>query len=89
VDERPVSWTQPMDQVKNDHFWRVFDACLSKLPEKQARIFIMREFLEFNSTEICETLNITTSNLHVMLYRARLGLRVCLEDRWYREGEKP
>jgi len=47
-----------------------------------------REFLGFESDEICETLGITTSNLHVMLYRARLRLRECLENKWFLEGEK-
>jgi RNA polymerase sigma-70 factor (ECF subfamily) len=89
ADERPVSWSQPMESVKTDHFWRVFDTCLNGLPESQARLFMMREFLELESVEICETLKITTSNLHVMLYRARLRLRECLENRWFSEGEKP
>lgn len=88
VDERPAAWSQPMDAVKNDHFWRVFEACLSGLPENQARLFMMREFLELESNEICEMLSISTSNLHVMLYRARLRLRECLENRWFNEGER-
>jgi RNA polymerase sigma-70 factor (ECF subfamily) len=62
---------------------------LSGLPENQARLFMMREFIELESNEICETLNISTSNLHVMLYRARLRLRECLENRWFNEGERP
>lgn len=88
VDERPVSWSQPLESVKSDHFWRVFETCLSHLPEKQARLFMMREFLELSSEEICESLNITISNLHVMLYRARLRLRECLENNWFSGGEK-
>jgi RNA polymerase sigma-70 factor (ECF subfamily) len=86
-DERPASWSQPMESVKNDHFWRVFEVCLSDLPERQARIFMMREFLELDSKEICDSLNVSTSNLHVMLYRARLGLRECLENHWFVTGE--
>lgn len=82
-DERPVTWSQPMESVKNAHFWRVFETCLSGLPENQARLYMMREFIELDSTEICEMLQISTSNLHVMLYRARLRLRECLENRWY------
>ncbi|GAA4098840.1 RNA polymerase factor sigma-70 [Zhongshania borealis] len=86
-DERPASWSQPMESVKNDHFWRVFEVCLSDLPERQARIFMMREFLELDSKEICDSLDVSTSNLHVMLYRARLGLRECLENHWFVTGE--
>ncbi|PCJ90117.1 MAG: RNA polymerase subunit sigma [Porticoccaceae bacterium] len=88
-DERPSSWSQPAESVKDQHFWQVFETCLSGLSENQARLFMMREYLELDSEEICTTLNITTSNLHVMLYRARLRLRECLENRWFLEGERP
>jgi len=88
ADERPATWSQPAEALKDEHFWRVFETCLSGLPENQARLFMMREFLGLETAEICESLNITTSNLHVMLYRARLRLRECLENRWFLEGEK-
>jgi len=88
LDERPVAWEQPMESVKNSHFWRVFETCLHGLPENQARIFMMREFLEFESQEICELQEITVSNLHVILYRARLRLRECLEHKWFQEDER-
>lgn len=86
-DERPATWSQPMESVKNDHFWRIFETCLDALPENQARVFMMREFLDFDSNAICETLDISTSNLHVMLYRTRLRLRECLENKWFLEGK--
>ena len=86
--ERPIAWVEPLEAIKNDHFWRVFEICLNNLPEKQARPFMMREFLELESTEICDTLNITANNLYVTLYRARLGLRECLEDRWFADKAK-
>ena len=89
VDERPAAWSQPMESVKSDHFWQIFEACLSGLPENQSRLFMMREFIELDSAEICENMNISTSNLHVMLYRARLRLRECLENHWFSDGEKP
>lgn len=80
IDERPAGWSVPMESVKNEHFWRVFEACLDGLPEHLGRIFMMREFIELESNEICQTLNISTSNLHVILYRARLRLRECLDN---------
>ena len=87
-EERPVAWAQPMEAVKNDHFWLVFDTCLNELPENQAQVFMMREFIELESNEICESLDISTSNLHVLLYRARLRLRDCLENNWFTEGDR-
>jgi RNA polymerase sigma-70 factor (ECF subfamily) len=88
VEEQPTAWSQPMEAVKNNQFWLVFEACLSGLSENQARLFMMREFLELESHEICENLNISTSNLHVILYRARLRLRECLGNHWFNEDEK-
>ena len=81
--ERPSVWAGPQGSVHSDHFWRVFDACLNGLPEKQARVFMMREFIELESGEICDQLSLSTSNLHVILYRARLRLRECLETGWF------
>jgi RNA polymerase sigma-70 factor (TIGR02943 family) len=86
-EEKPGAWAQPMEALKNDHFWLVFDSCLNDLPANQARVFMMREFIELDSTEICKALDMTTSNLHVLLYRSRLRLRNCLEKLWFIEGD--
>lgn len=87
TEERPADWDKPMEAVKSDHFWLVFDTCLNDLPESQAQVFMMREFIELESDEICDTLDISTSNLHVLLYRARLRLRECLENNWFLGGD--
>lgn len=81
---RPTHWADPIKHVKDIHFWRIFEACLNELPENLSRTFMMREFIGFDSHEMCHTLNISTTNLHVMLYRARIKLRKCLEDRWFK-----
>lgn len=88
-EERPAGWSAPMESVKDAHFWRVFETCLEGLPENLGRIFMMREFLELESNEMCSTLNISTSNLHVMLYRARVRLRECLENSWFNQEQLP
>jgi DNA-directed RNA polymerase specialized sigma24 family protein len=43
----------------------------------------MREWLELDSDEICKELQITSTNLWVLLHRARLRLRDCLQQRWF------
>jgi RNA polymerase sigma-70 factor (ECF subfamily) len=86
--ERPANWGHPQEAVKQDHFWRIFETCLHTLPENQARLFMMREFIQLDVHEICESLDISMSNLHVMLYRARLRLRECLENKWFLKGEQ-
>ena len=89
ADVRPQTWANPEEAIRKGQFWRTFEACLDKLPSSQARVFMMREFIELESDEICDALGITTSNLHVMLHRARLRLRECLEDNWFTNGESP
>jgi RNA polymerase sigma-70 factor (ECF subfamily) len=86
--ERPVTWGNPEASLRETHFWRVFETCLENLPPKQARVFMMREFIELDAKEICDAAELTTSNLHVLLHRARLRLRECIENKWYLEGEK-
>jgi RNA polymerase sigma-70 factor (ECF subfamily) len=83
--ERPLKWQQPDSGIENEHFWRVFDACLNALPERYGRLFMMREFLELTSAEICINEEISANHLNVTLYRARLRLRECLEDNWYQK----
>ncbi|MBW6492945.1 MAG: sigma-70 family RNA polymerase sigma factor [Burkholderiaceae bacterium] len=84
---RPLAWPNPDEAMQTRQFWRVFEACLDHLPPNTIRVFMMREFLGLESSEICEQLAITTSNCHVILHRARLKLRSCMEAGWGRPGE--
>lgn len=84
--EQPQPWANPEQALQSEQFWKVFEACLELLPPRQARAFMMREFLDFDTREICTTLQVTVTNLNVMLHRARLRLRKCLEDGWFSEG---
>ncbi len=86
--ERPVDWGQPEMELENGQFWRVFEACLTYLPENIARVFMMREMLGLNTSEICAELSISESNCWVILHRARMRLRSCLEENWF-DGGKP
>lgn len=83
TDAAPATWGDPEAALQDSHFWRVFEACLDHLPGQQARLFMMREFIELDSDEICIAAGVTTSNLNVTLHRARLRLRNCLEQHWF------
>jgi RNA polymerase sigma-70 factor (ECF subfamily) len=88
MDDRPATWGSPELTLREGQFWKVFEACLDNLPGNQVRVFMMREFIELDTSEICATVGVTVTNLNVMLHRARLRLRECLEDRWFLEGEE-
>lgn len=87
ADERPAHWGNPHEALHQQQFWTVFEICLERLPGNQARVFMMKEFIELDATEICTAVGISTSNLNVMLHRARLRLRECLENNWFARGE--
>jgi RNA polymerase sigma-70 factor (ECF subfamily) len=83
VHERPRNWGDPDATLEQKDFFRVMEACLEKLPAKIARVFMMREWLELETDEICKELGISASNAWVMLYRARVRLRECLDLHWF------
>ena len=82
-----VAWNENDEYIYSSQFWVIFEACLTYLPANQAQVFMMREYLEVSSKEICKTVNITTSNLHILLYRERLQLQNCLSKKIVRENE--
>jgi RNA polymerase sigma-70 factor (ECF subfamily) len=79
----PTNWGDPERSFENKKFWEVFEMCAKLMPAKTARVFTMREVLELSTEEICKELNITATNCWVMLHRARLSLRECLEMKWF------
>ena len=85
-EDRPATWSSPEESLSRKEFWAIFDICLNNLPDRIARVYMMREFLEFDTAEICKQLGISTGNCWVILHRARIGLRECLENRWF-QGE--
>ncbi|MCC4116264.1 sigma-70 family RNA polymerase sigma factor [Aromatoleum toluclasticum] len=85
-EDRPATWSDPEASFSQREFWAVFEACLDHLPDRIARVYMMREFLDLETGEICRRLGITDRNCWVILHRARLGLRECLENRWF-QGE--
>lgn len=76
-------WAKPEAAMSNQQFWQLFEQCLTRLPVKTAQAFMMREVMGLDITEICNSLTITTTNCSVLLYRARMGLRTCLNEKWF------
>nr|WP_295083174.1 sigma-70 family RNA polymerase sigma factor [uncultured Roseateles sp.] len=81
--ESPQDWGDPEHCLRQIDFMRVLEACVEHLPGQQGRLFMMREWLELDSEEICKALGISSTNLWVMLHRARLRLRECLQLNWF------
>ena len=80
---RPADWGDPEQELNSRQFFEVLEACADRLPAAMARVFMMREWLELPTEEICKELGLTATNLYVQLHRARLRLRECLELNWF------
>jgi RNA polymerase sigma-70 factor (ECF subfamily) len=86
-ETKPAEWRNPERDLEQRQFLDMVDFCLEKLPPNTARVFMLREVMELESDEICQELKITTTNLWVILYRARMLLRKCLEQNWFAESD--
>lgn len=81
--EKPSDWGNPDQTLQQVQFFQVLDACMERLPPALGRLFLMREWLELSSPEICKELSLTPTNLYVQLHRARLRLQECLNIHWF------
>lgn len=86
-DAKPASWGDPEHSLHQRQFFDVMALCMENLPANTARVFIMREYMELDVAEIGRELSITAGNIHVILFRARVGLRQCLEKNWFAGGQ--
>jgi RNA polymerase sigma-70 factor (ECF subfamily) len=80
--EMPQVWGSPNGELEQKQFFGVLQNCMEKLPKKLAAIFTLRDIEEEENEKICKDLEITATNAWVMLYRARMTLRKCLELNW-------
>jgi RNA polymerase sigma-70 factor (ECF subfamily) len=84
----PQDWGNPDKVLRNHQFIEVFGHCLERLKPAHAQIFSLKELVGYSIDEICKELDITATNCSVMLYRARMGLRRCLESRWAGDNQE-
>ena len=81
--DRPAEWAvNPTKLYEQKEFFDILYRCLGELPVRQAEAFMMREIDGLSTDEICKALGISATNSWVILYRARMLLRQCLEIKW-------
>jgi len=79
--EPPAAW--PENSLEQQQFFVVLEKCLAALPTKTAQAFMMREHMGFDTDEICQEIGVTPTHCWVLLYRARMALRECLQTNWF------
>jgi RNA polymerase sigma-70 factor (ECF subfamily) len=80
---KPLDWGDPEAAYSRVQFFEVLQICIEELPAALARVFMMREWLELETGQICKEAGVSATNCFVMLHRARSRLRECLEHRWF------
>ncbi|MDX8409580.1 MAG: sigma-70 family RNA polymerase sigma factor [Mariprofundales bacterium] len=82
--QAPSAWREePTALLDRQRMGAQIDQCLHTLPEMQRLVFHAREVVGEDSGAICKRLELSTTNFHVLMHRARLGLRRCLEKHGY------
>lgn len=81
------NWTRPpqgpIEALARGQVRRELEACLAALPDRQRIAYTLREVEGFETAEICNILDVSANNLGVLLFRARNGLRECLEAKGF------
>jgi RNA polymerase sigma-70 factor (ECF subfamily) len=82
-EDAPKEWGINYNQtIEKKEFYGILEKCKSKLQQMQQSVFVMKYLEDLDTEEICKVLGITTSNYWVLIHRAKLGLRNCLEKNW-------
>ncbi|MGQ5525389.1 sigma-70 family RNA polymerase sigma factor [Chitinimonas sp. PSY-7] len=82
------SWPNPLDAVIDQQALATLRTCCERLPTNMASVFLQREYLGFSSDEICQLCSLTTGNVRVILHRARLALRACMDQHFSLTGDQ-
>ena len=87
AEARPAVWDEdPEKALEHTEFRGILTHCLGELPERVANCFTLREMDGLQAPEICAILGISANNFWVMMHRARLHLRRCIDFNWFRKA---
>lgn len=85
----PGTWSAPADAALNtEEFNSVLQFCIQKMPSKLTPVFIAKFIDEEDPEEICKVHKISSSNYWVIIHRAKVLLRSCLEKNWFHKTAK-
>jgi RNA polymerase sigma-70 factor (ECF subfamily) len=76
------AWQQPENRTEQRQMMTVLERCVSCLPRQTGNVFMMREWLGFETAEICERAGVSADNCRMILHRARMALRDCMQRDW-------
>lgn len=84
-EQVPHPWNTSDAGLENEELRLQLNKCINNLPKKYAIVFRMKTIQNIQTEDICNELEISSSNLWVMVHRARIQLRKCMEDNWFKK----
>jgi len=80
-------WPEPFvctggDVLENKEFMRILQTCLQKLPSLWMSVFRLKHMDDEKTEDICKALRLSPSNYWVIIHRAKVNLRSCLQKNW-------
>ncbi|WP_288879790.1 sigma-70 family RNA polymerase sigma factor [Pedobacter panaciterrae] len=70
------------DALENKEFQRILQLCMKKLPSLWLSVFTMKHMDDEATETICSELKVSASNFWVIIHRAKVSLRSCLQKNW-------
>ncbi len=80
--EKPDTFPSPELAFQQKEFWKIFQQCLSGLKPKQVEVFLAKEIHGMSNEDICKSFSLNSTNVWVLMHRARLSLIKCLKIHW-------
>ena len=85
-EKTPSNWSETADAIiENTELKSAINLCIGNLPKKYRMVFLLKTVENYETKEICNELGISSSNLWVIIHRARAQLRACLEKNWFKK----
>ncbi|MBT1700452.1 sigma-70 family RNA polymerase sigma factor [Fulvivirgaceae bacterium PWU4] len=85
-DTAPRAWAESADAaMKRKEFYKILQYCIDKMPPRLIPAFVAKYIDEEDTEKICKELDLSSSNYWVMVHRAKVLMRSCLEKNWFLE----
>lgn len=78
----PKDWQAADNPVERKEIQKIINWCKDHLKALQQTVFTLKYMEDLDSDEICKVLKISSSNYWVLIHRARLQMRDCVEKYW-------
>lgn len=83
-EQYPQAWNVRADDVlEQQELRQTMQRCQDRLPARHGAVFVLRFVEDLPAEEICQELGLTAANYWVIVHRAKLHLRKCLEKHWF------